>query len=186
MGSKYFKARIKREFAPLALNMADSSMQGVMQEIGKAIKERAKENVIPNSGGGMHPGPHPHITRHEDKGRLYDAIGYRVEKQGGKDKRWVLSVGVLNNEDVARYATALEVGYEVKRIEHNSDGTIAGIQSFIIQYPWLWQAVQDTQDEYDKIIKTEFDVFFKGTKSTGKKGYIYIGPGDVEGSDNPV
>lgn len=186
-GSKYFKARIKREFAPLVEDMADDAARETMRKIGEKIKERAKNNVNPGESPGMHPGPHPHVTEHEDTGLLSDSIGYRVEKQGPKGaKKWLVTVGVLNNERAARYGTALEIGFTLTKTVYSRYGEPQSVSRFTYQYPWLWPAVQDTQDEFDAIIKTEFDVFFRGKLQSGKKGYIYIGPGDIEGSETPV
>lgn len=162
--------------------MIEDTAQKAMQSVGKKIKEYARENVAIGTG----PGPHPHQTPHKDTGNLMNAIGYRVQKMGAKNaKQWVVEVGVLNNEEVAKYGIALELGWTTTRNTTDKYGNVTGKETHLVQYPWLWDAINRHLDELQGIMKADFDTFFRGNKANGKKGYIYIGPAEEGASETP-
>jgi len=95
----------------------ESGLRAAFGDLGDAIVEAARENVAEGVG----PGPHPHISEHEDTGNLQASIEKMVIEGGPKGP--VLEVGFGEF-----YGTILEIGY------HTSTGRW-------VQYSWLILAV---------------------------------------------
>lgn len=82
--------------------------------------EQARLNVSP----GMGPGPHPHVSKHVNTGRLAAAIENDIEV----GENGVVGVVGVAEEPMATYGAALELGW------HAKNGTF-------YRYPWLAPAV---------------------------------------------
>jgi hypothetical protein len=94
----------------------ESGLRAAFGDLGDAIVETARENVAIGRG----PGPHPHISKHEDTGDLQASI----EKQVGDGAKGpVLEVGFGEP-----YGLYLEMGW------HSRAGNF-------FRYPWLIPAV---------------------------------------------
>ena len=101
-----------REMKELGRKFADQ----FAEQGGKLAAQYAKENVAPGRG----PGPHPHITFHEDTGKLQSSIQYVVRKAG------FLHYAAISTD--VDYGLFLEKGW------HTTSGRF-------VQYPWLDPAV---------------------------------------------
>jgi hypothetical protein len=97
----------------------ESGLTAAFKQLGEDIVEVARQNVAEGVG----PGPHPHLTEHEDTGALAESIQPLVIEGGPKGP--VLEVGFGEF-----YGAILELGY------HTSTGRW-------VQYPWLMPAVDE-------------------------------------------
>lgn len=94
----------------------------------KDVVSRAKFNVTPGIG----PGPHPHLTKHEDTGEGVKSIWGLINR---KDNAYLATFGTF-----LYYLLHLEYGY------HARSGRF-------VRYPWLEPAIQSTQQAAGAIVK---------------------------------
>ena len=121
---------------PLAKQMGESFTTEVAAEFGDQVVARAKHNVSPNVG----PGIHPHPGR-IDTGNLMENIWADIVKnQNG--------IKVVIYTDVV-YGLYLEAGV------HTLSGRF-------VRWPWLQPAITDTQKELSDIIRAKADIAFAG------------------------
>jgi hypothetical protein len=102
-----------------------------VEEMSDAAIRLAQEWVSPGIG----PGPHPHITPHDDTGLLHDEVVV-LERF-----RWHGRYGFLQyGNEGANYGYWLELGF------HSRSG------AFWI-YPWLWPTTIQIVDNIDAILE---------------------------------
>lgn len=104
---------------PAAAQALATFPRRLLDEMLYLAEQETRARVEPGVG----PGPHPHLSRHEDTGQLRDSI--RSNAEGGKHG----PVGVISAG--THYAPFLELGYEV----HNE---VTGWR--VVQYPFLFTA----------------------------------------------
>ena len=151
-----------RIFARMQVNMTTKELrsqsyrfgEGFAAQIGELTLAAAKRNVAPGKG----PGPHPHITEHEDTGYLMEHIFVKPRRAG-----FMIYSHVYTDVE---YGTYLEIGW------HTSLGKF-------VRYPWLAPAAEEAKREALKIARQTYRIYFK---PGGGKGFI---KGKIE-SGGPV
>lgn len=133
--------------AQVQLNMRTKELQQAgldfareyAKELGNLTQEKAQENVAPGRG----PGPHPHVTEHDDTGALRDSIQVRTFQQG-----FMVLSRVETDLD---YGSYLELGW------HTSSGRF-------VRYPWMMPAVELARREANRIARMTWNVYFSPSK----------------------
>lgn len=133
-----------------------------LDDIGKAVMDRAKASVAPGRG----PKPHLSSKDHpwEDTGNLQEAINYEVHRSRGQ---WTMNVGVLRDSVVGRYGTALELGWNSVERDGSANWN---------QYPWLLPALEWQAKTYRNDVARRYIQVFKARRKVNKPGLIYVGP----------
>jgi hypothetical protein len=132
------QAKLRVSFnTALARRMGESFTTEVAAAFGDEVQRRAKENVMPGRG----PGPHPHLTPHEDTGRLAESIQADIGKTAS-----AVTVTVFSDLNYALYN---EMGW------HTSTGRF-------VRYQFLRPAITEAQRSFMNLVRSKADVVFAG------------------------
>jgi len=137
------KATVKTKYnAKLITDSGRAALETMMLGLGAAAEKKARENVTPGVG----PGPHPHISKHEDTGALQYSIFSDIKDTGNTV---VVTVGNTTPPGAKiNYGIILETG-SVK----------------MPAYPWLGPALAYARTRFQPLSNQAKMAFYAGKQT---------------------
>ena len=157
------QARVSFKMNPELIKAAGKrGLEETVLAFGEFVQVEAKKNVTPGRG----PGPHPHISEHEDTGALMRAIFNDLIMEGDK-----IRVVVGANAPVPgkiNYGIVLETG-----------------SRYMPPYPWLSPAYHKARSQFSRFMDKGKAAFMAGSWKVsnfawGKAGIMYPMGGHTE------
>lgn len=124
--------------------------------LGELVQRNAKHNVSPGVG----PGPHPHLTRHQDTGNLRDSIQTEPQSRGFLETTMVFT-------DL-EYGAWLETGWTSRNGSFH-------------RYSWLFPAMDAARAEVNSIAQSTARIWFSETSSFTAGRTNFVGSPDFYG-----